>query len=124
MATCCKNSFSSQAKHRIIIQSQALTADSLGGQSISWSTAYTVWAIMIPKAVKEIFESGQLVSKSTADIVIRYQSGLANTLNGAKYRVSYDGRLWNVLGVLNLADDMKNEGKEFQKLFCVEGDAS
>jgi SPP1 family predicted phage head-tail adaptor len=124
MATCCKNSFIQSAKNRIIIQSQSLTADSFGGQAITWSTAYTLWAVITPKTAKEIFESGQLVSKSTADIVIRYQSGLSNTLNGAKYRISFDNRLWNILGILNLSDDMKTEGKLFQKLFCVEGEAS
>ena len=120
MAVC--NNFPKQATNKIIIQTSTPTGDSYGGQTITWTNTYTVYAIVNSKNVREIFENGQLVSKVIHQMIIRYHSGLSNTLSTAKLRISFDNRLFNVVGIRNLDKTMKSEGLDFQELTCIEGE--
>ena len=120
MAVC--NNFAKQANNKITIQTSTPTGDSYGGQTITWTNTYTVYAIVNSKNVREIFENGQLVSKVIHQMIIRYHSGLSNTLSTAKLRISFDNRLFNVIGIRNLDKTMKSEGLDFQELTAIEGE--
>lgn len=124
MSKCCDNSFSKNARNRIELQAQALLTDEYGGQTVTWATEKTLWAVIEPRTGKEIFEHNQLQSNVSAYVTVRYQTTLANTLNGAKYRLKFGDRLYNILAVMNLADDLKFEGKAYQKIICTEGETS
>jgi len=120
MAVC--NNFAKQANNKITIQTSTPTGDSYGGQTITWTNTYTVYAIVNSKNVREIFENGQLVSKVIHQMIIRYHSGLSNTLSTAKLRISFDNRLFNVVGIRNLDKTMKSEGLDFQEITAIEGE--
>lgn len=120
----CGDDFVSKARHRIVVQSATETPDDAGGRSTVWTDLLTVWAAIETKNGKEVFLSSQLQSRVDAVITIRFQSSLADTTTAAAKRVKFGTRIYNVKYVKNLADDLKNEGRVFQQLLCVEGEAS
>lgn len=120
----CGDDFVSKARHRIVIQSAAETPDDAGGRATAWTDLLTVWAAIEPQNGKEVFLSSQLQSRVDAVITIRYQSSLADTPTAAAKRVKFGTRTYNVKYIKNLGDDLKNEGRVFQQLLCVEGEAS
>lgn len=115
--------FPAKANHRVIIQSRGDASDDYGGSAVTWSTLSTVWAIIEPMSGREVLQSEQLQSRVTHKITIRYNSTLKSTATGAKYRVSYDDRLFPVKFVQNFDEDMKSEGTVYQVLTCEENNA-
>lgn len=115
------------ARTRVTIQQVTLTDDGIGGQTKSWSDYRTVWASI--KAAtnwrrQEIYQDAQVQPRMQQQVTIRYISALSDNKVAATYRVVIGARILNVVGVQNLHDDMKTEGKAFQTLLCVEGEAA
>lgn len=117
------NQFSKKARNKVTIQQRSVSGDDYGGSSGTWSTLSTEWAIIEPSSGREVFETAQLQSRVTSKITIRYNSSLKDTAVTGKYRISFDGRIYQIRYVQNLHEDMKREGAAFQKLFCEENDA-
>lgn len=118
-STC--DSFAAQANKRITIQPRTETADNYGGQTIVWTTSnISAWAIIEPQSGREVFGQGQDQSRVDSKMTIRYQPTIKSTAAAGRYRVSFDSRIFTVLAIKNLDDDMKREGKAFQVLSCVE----
>lgn len=116
----CEN-FSARANKRIVIQPRTESADNYGGQTIVWTTSnISAWAIMEPQSGREVHAQGQDQSRVDMRITIRYQSTIKNTGVAGKYRISFDSRIFTVVAIKNLDEDMKREGKAFQVLSCVE----
>lgn len=113
--------FRASARHKITIQQNSGASDSYGGQSTTWADVTTVWAAITPLSGREIYAQGQNQSRVTAKMTIRYLESLKNTQDTAKYRVSYDSRVYSIQYLRNLADDFKSEGKSFQELYVTEG---
>jgi SPP1 family predicted phage head-tail adaptor len=114
----CKNrfNFAGLAKHRIAIQTQTETTDSYGGRSLAWSNTYNVWAYITPVSVFENIKSQALNSEVTHKAIIRYNENLANTAVTAKYRISFDDRIYSIEGIENLSSDLKAYGYDYQRL--------
>ncbi|WP_342150236.1 phage head closure protein [Methylorubrum sp. SB2] len=121
---CAKNRFTSGARTRITLQMPSATDDGYGGRTDAFTDLSTVWAVVEPMAGRENYISGQLQSRVDARVTIRYQAALADTIQTAKLRIKYGARLYNVHHVLNVADDMKTEGRAYQRLLCTEGEPS
>ena len=120
MAGACDN-FAGRARARITIQPRTEAADNYGGQTITWTTSnISAWAIMEPQSGREVFAQGQEQSRVDMKVTIRYQSTINSTAIAGKYRISYDSRIFTVLAIKNLDEDMKREGKAYQVLSCVE----
>lgn len=117
-------SFAKEAKTRIAIEEVINTISDIGTPIKSWQTLNNAWAMVEPKSINEVFANGQLVSKVIYKIIIRYQSVLSNTALTATYRIDLKGKKLNILGIKNLSDDLKTEGKSYQELSCVEGEIS
>jgi SPP1 family predicted phage head-tail adaptor len=113
-----------KAKHRVVIQEMTNTSDDYGGFTTAWTTQSTVWAVIEPLSGNEVFRQDALQSKVKTKITIRYQSGLKNTATTADLRVSYDGRIFPIEYITNLKNDLKNEGTDYQVLYCRENEAS
>lgn len=119
MAGC--DSFSGRANKRITIQPRTESGDNYGGQAVVWTTSnISVWAIIEPQSGRETFAQGQDQSRVDSKMTIRYQPSIKSTAVAGKYRVSFDGRVFTVLYIKNLDEDMKREGKAYQVLSCVE----
>lgn len=115
--------FPSQAQHRITIQQRVDVADSYGGTTVTWSTLQQSWAVIEPSSGRESYLQGQLQSRVSSKMTIRYIAGLKNTATAAKYRVSYDDRIFSVKYIKNLDESLTREGKVYQQLLCEENDA-
>ena len=121
MTSCGKCSdFAKMAKERVLIESQSLVADALGGQTNTWTTVGTYWAWVRPVSDNERLVNEQLRGEVSHKIVIRYQSALANVANTASYRLTLDSRVHQIVGIKNLAQDMKTYGTQFQELKTIE----
>ncbi len=118
----CKNKldFASLAKTRITIQKQTLVDDNIGGQTLTWTTILTVWAIVKPYSGREVFYSEQKQSRVTHKMTIRYNSLVSNTKVAGSYRITFADRIFNVQFVRNLDMDMQSEGKDYQELTVEE----
>ena len=119
----CADTFASQARFKVTIQSQSLSDDGHGGQTNTWTTVGTYWAMVRPMRANERYMQQQLQSIVDHEIIIRYQSTLANTKTTGSYRLLLDSRIHNIIGISNLAKDMKNYGEVFQRLLTKENEA-
>lgn len=118
------SNFSQEAKHKIQIQLRTLTHDSYGGQEITWSNAHNVWAIIHPRAGRELIINGALDSTVNTVFIIRYIAGLKNTQDAAQYRIQFDDREYNIVAINNV-ESFKGrnhrEGTKYQVIYAVEG---
>lgn len=117
------DSFSGKARHRITVQSQSLAVDDYGGASNTWTSAGTFWAMMKPMNGRDVFASEQNMSRVTHSFTIRYKASFANTKDFGSYRISYDGRLFEVKYIRNLDNTRKVEGTAFQEIIAEENGA-
>lgn len=123
MSTQCKpniSTFASKARNRITIQQKVVTDTAYGGQAIVWDTVGNYWAQIKPSTGNEVFRSEQLQSRVTHKILIRYQSDFVNTKDFAAFRITYQGRVFNIRYIRNLHDDLETEGLEFQEIMAEE----
>lgn len=84
-------------RHRVTFQSVTQTSDSAGGYTESWATAATVWASIEPVSAYERFVGMQTETHTTHKVMCRYNSAITT----AK-RMSWDGRLFDVVSVLDI----------------------
>jgi SPP1 family predicted phage head-tail adaptor len=119
----CKDDFGGKARHRILVERQALTGDDYGGASNTWTTVGNYWAMMKPLSGREVFATEQNMSRVTHSFTIRYQSGLKNTKDIGSYRITFEDRLFEVKFVRNLDETRKNEGRVYQELIAEENGA-
>lgn len=98
---------------RVTIQSQVTTQDGLGTESTNWSDVTTCWAWVRPVSGRELLAAQQPQVVHDTRIRVRFQSGVAIT---AKMRVNFGGRLYDIVGVLDL-----DEEHEYLDLLCKQG---
>lgn len=112
--------FVSEATHKVALYNYSTTISSTGGEVLTWALAGTFWAAIRPTSGREVFQYGNIDSKVSHVITIRFNSDLKNTANAAKYKIIYDGRTFVVNYIKNLDEQLKLEGKHFQQLICEE----
>lgn len=98
-------------RHRIVLQEPVEVVDAGGGRSTSWSDKETVWASVKPLSGNERIHAMALRNPVTHRMTIRYRADVT-----ADWRVSYDGRLFNIKAVID-----PDERKRFQVLHVEEG---
>lgn len=84
---------------RITIQRKTVTVSPSGEPIETWADLVTVWAQARPNRGDERFATQQLVGSAVMTFVMRYRSDLALTVQD---RLSYDGKLWDVLDIREL----------------------
>lgn len=122
----CNKNFSSLARQRITIEALTLIDDTYGGNTQTWSIAHVVWAIVEEKSGKEVIKGDQRESSINLIATIRYISNLSNTQDGAKYRVKFNGKYFNIISVQNTQElpsatysrYSQTSGKGYQILIC------
>lgn len=98
--SCCKFKTGS-LRHRLTLQSNTPTVDSVGGQVDSYATYATVWGSLRPMRGKELINAQQIFAEVDHKAVIRYNATIAPT-----NRVLFDSRIFEVLAILDW-DEMK-----------------
>lgn len=85
--------------YRIVIQAKGSSKDGFGQVSSGWSDVATVWGNIESSSGQET-ETGSVVSLATSKITIRWNSTYASTITAAKYRLTSEGRIFNVHAAL------------------------
>ncbi len=86
----------SELNRRITIQSPTNVADGMGGFTVTWAVAATVWAAIWPVGANEIIQSDKTTMTVTHRIRIRYRSVISSS-----WRVSYAGRYFNIVSIID-----------------------
>lgn len=68
-----------------------------GDEIVAWDVVDTVWAAIAPTVGMEQTESGRTVAVLQVTMAIRYRPDI-----DPRWRVSGDGRLWEIVGVVNV----------------------
>ncbi|MBF0417204.1 MAG: phage head closure protein [Magnetococcales bacterium] len=88
-----------ELNYRIIIQRKSSSKDTFGQNVQSWTTLDTVWANIATVNGRED-NVGQLVSMVTSRITIRWNASYSDTRNVSGYRITCEGRIFNIQSVL------------------------
>jgi SPP1 family predicted phage head-tail adaptor len=84
-------------RHKITIQSAALSTDTMSASATeNWSTYTTAWAEIKPLKGMEAVEHKKLGQETMHRIWIRYQSGITTAM-----RIVYGSRTFEIRGVRN-----------------------
>ena len=119
--------FIKYARYRINIEKQVLGDDAFGGQTAVWQNVndpamhYMAW--IKPLSTQEQVLNQQLRSKCTHKFIIRYDSKLANTKVTGAYRIVFSGRVYNIEGIKNFDNTMKNYGTIYHEITAIENQA-
>ena len=95
---------------RITLQYQTKTPDGMGGFTVVWVDAATVWAAIWPVSASETIRADKTTMIITHRIRIRYRS----TLKGS-WRVSWAGRFFNIVSPID-----PNMAHRWLDLMCKE----
>jgi SPP1 family predicted phage head-tail adaptor len=83
---------------RIVLQYTTRTPDGMGGFTVAWVDAATVWAAIWPVSAVETIQASQATMTITHRIRIRYRAVLK-----AGWRISYAGRYFNVVSIIDFS---------------------
>ncbi len=116
-------SFTAEARHKVRLEAPTQTTDAYGGQTSAYELVMEMWAILKPASGREVFAQQAQQNRVTHTAVVRYSSELRNIKNLNRHRIVYEGRYFGVNYLMNLHRDMKNEGKDYQKIYLEENGA-
>lgn len=101
----------------ITLQARSTTLDTYGSQLTAWYDIAQLWAAMNPLLGRELLAAQALYTEVTSEITVRYDSRFfADPKAVAAMRISYAGRLFDILGMVNVG-----ERNHLVSLFCKEG---
>ena len=83
-------------RHRITIQYPIRIPDGLGGWTVIWFGAATVWAAIWPVSAAETMQAQQSAMTITHRIRIRYRAVMR-----AGWRIAYAGRYFNIVSIID-----------------------
>lgn len=82
---------------RVTIQRATTASNSFNEPIETWADVATVWGQQRPNRGNERFAAQEVAGSAVMTFQIRYRSDVT-----VKDRLSYDGRLWNILDVREL----------------------
>lgn len=82
-------------RHRIAIETRAISRDSLGGVVEEWTPVATVWAEIVPLSGREFVAAQAAQAGVTTRITIRYRDGVTPSM-----RILHDGVTYSIKAVL------------------------
>lgn len=99
------------------VQARATTRDTFGGQVSTWTLVKRVYAEIEALTGSERIAAQSIAPEVSHRVTVRYDSTLwADPKTAATYRLSYRGRLFNIVAVMNV-----DEGDRTVELLAVEG---
>jgi SPP1 family predicted phage head-tail adaptor len=100
-----------QLNRRVQLQRQALTTDSEGRASGTWSTLATAWAAIEPLQGREALLAAQAQTTLSHRVRIRYRPGVT-----ARMRLVYGARVFDIQAVTNTAEARRELVLDCQEL--------
>lgn len=111
--------FIKQANQKILLECNNKVSDNYGGQVINnWQLLSECWAIIQPKHKLREFIDYRNNSQQLYQITIRHNIHLVNYQYSSNYRIRFDNTALNILSVINLDNNSKYHGNDFQELIC------
>lgn len=107
---------SGDMRRQMDFQTRATTQDAVGGQSTSWTTAFTAWVSIEPLSGRELLAAKAVRSEVTHRVCVRYRSALADTKVVSAMRGIYNGRIFNFHASMN-----QEERNAFIEIMASEG---
>jgi len=100
-------------KRRVDLESPSNTADTYGGQTVTWTLqAKNVPAAIWPAGATETFRHGQVGMTNTIRVRLRYRSDLKSD-----WRIKYQGRYLNIVNIID-----QNSDHRYYDLLCKEAE--
>jgi len=81
---------------RITLQSKSVVRDAMGGETLTWVDAASVWAEIRPLRGRDLVAAQQVTSEVTARITIRYRSDVQ-----ADWRILHGSQIYDILAVVD-----------------------
>lgn len=97
---------------RITVQKNEVVVDSIGNHKNTWIDWHSCYATVSSESPNEDTDAGMIVDNSKMDFTIRWCRSAAE-ITSDKYRVVYNGSIYNILGI-----DHMNFKKKSIKLKC------
>lgn len=97
---------------RITFQKNSVTVDAIGNHKNEWADFYSCYATISSESPNEDTAAGMVVDNSKMDFTVRWCRNVSE-MTTDKYRVVYDGDIYNILGI-----DHMNFKKKSVKLKC------
>ena len=79
-------------RHRVVIEAAVAAADGAGGETLTWSTHATTWALIEPAGATETVVAGGLTGVLTHRVSLRFRTDITGGM-----RVLYRGKRYRVL---------------------------
>ena len=83
-------------KKRVTLQYQTKVADGMGGFTVSWVDAATVWAAIWPVSAAETIQAAMTTMTITHRIRIRHREVLRSS-----WRIYWSGRYFNIVSIID-----------------------
>ena len=106
----CCDLTSGMLRHKVVIEREVITQDSVGGYSSAWATHKTVYAAIKPTGGSERLHAMRLESNISHKVYLRYTADIT-----PKDRIIYNGREMQIRAVINV-----EERNKWLELLCSE----
>ena len=107
-------------RHRLNLQEQTETQDSLGGAIITWTTTATAWGGVEALSGSEAFVADQVNSSLQVRIVIRYGAAISAIDNTWRVVDANTGRKYDIKSVV--MPEHRSRPNTMIELQCFEGE--
>lgn len=107
-------------RHRLNLQQQVETQDSLGGAIITWTTTATVWGAVEALSGSEAFIADQVQSALQVRVIVRYGSVISGIDSTWRVVDANTGRKYDIKGVV--LPEHRSRPNTVIELQCVEGE--
>ena len=104
------NTSPSELNKRITLQHPTKAPDGMGGFSVTWTDAATVWAAVWPVNATETIQGSREGMTVTHRVRIRYRSVVRSS-----WRISWSGRLFNIVSIID-----PNAANRWLDILCKE----
>lgn len=97
---------------KVVFQKSTVVVDAIGNHKNEWADWYSCHATVSSESPNEDTAAGMVVDNSKMDFTVRWCRNVSE-ITADKYRVVYDGDIYNILGI-----DHMNFKKKSVKLKC------
>jgi SPP1 family predicted phage head-tail adaptor len=101
----------SKLRHRITVQRKDRIRDAFGDPVVQWTDVCTVWAEVVDRTGKQVYDTEQDIDAVTTRVRIRFRTDIEPQM-----RVVYNGNFYEIHAVMDL-----NGRGDFIELVCQRG---
>ena len=107
-------------RHRLHLQQQTETQDTLGGAIINWTTTQAAWGAIEALSGSEAFVTDQVNSSLQVRVVVRYSSAISGINSTWRVVDANTGRKYDIKSVIS--PEHRSRPNTMIELQCFEGE--